>query len=333
MNYDASISTDVSLSKVLDEMILDGTDLEVVVSFLEGHEKQIGEIYQHSAYVYDLYDLAVHPYRINDFLVKHIEYLPGYDKCFAANMLMGLLIQEDYRPDIRNTLKKMIASDPEFSKFRSAGYRGGLQDDINVASGDVDFFKLVEVASNDERDVRYLLNQSYLARSMLMANNFLKFSTKAQFMVLKSIARSLNHTKPLVHATNDLLKQLLIANEVDMFNWVFNVLDVEYPCNEFNYALWEDMYGRCPKNLAATGPGKEMSFEETVFDMNMMETQFDVLDLFLYIYDHCPNRVKGMLEYPDLLEFFNLPFKWEGLDKLRKVGEMAREGGSYASEV
>ena len=29
MNYDASISTDVSLSKVLDEMILDGTDLEV----------------------------------------------------------------------------------------------------------------------------------------------------------------------------------------------------------------------------------------------------------------------------------------------------------------
>lgn len=319
MNYDSSISTEVSLSKVLDEMILDGTDLGIVVSFLEGHESQIGEIYQHSAYVYDLYDLAAHPYRINDFLARHIEDLPGYDKCFATNMLMGLLIQEDYRPDIRNTLKKMIKSDPEFSKFRSLGYKGGLQDDINVAVGDVDFFKLVEVAANDERDVNYLVNRSYLARSMLMANNFLKFSTKAQFMVLKSITKNLNYTKPLVHATNELLKQLLVANEVDIFNWVVNVLDVDIPSNEFNYALWEDMYGRCPKKLANLGR-EEMSFEETVFDMNMMETQFDVLDLFIYIYDHCPNRVKGMLEYPDLLEFFNLPFQWSKLDKLSQVG-------------
>lgn len=320
MNYDQSISTEVSLSKVLDEMVLDGTDLEVVVSFLEGHEKQIGEIYQHSAYVYDLYDLAAHPYRINDFLVKHIVNLQPVDKCFATNMLMGLLIQEDYRPDIRNFLKQVIRSDPEFYKFRSSGYKGGLLDDANVASGDVDFFKLVEVMTKDERDIRYILNHSYLGRSMLMANNFLRFSTKAQFIVLKALANSLNYTKPLVHATNELLKQLLIANEVDIFNWVFNVLDVEYPCNEFNYALWEDMYGRCPKNLAATGPGKEMSFEETVFDMNMVETQFDVLDLFLYIYDHCPRRVKGMLEYPDLLEFFNLPFQWSKLDKLNHVG-------------
>ena len=315
MNYDTSISTEVSLSKVLDEMILDGTDLGIVVSFLEGHESQIGEIYKHSAYVYDLYDLAANPYRFNDFLVRHIGDLPGYDKCFATNMLMGLLIQEDYRPDIRNFLKKLIKSDPEFSKFRSAGYRGGLQDDINVAVGDVDFFKLVEVMTKDERDINYLLNHSYLGRSMLMAGNFLKFSTKAQFMVLKSIAKSLNHTKPLVHATNDLLKQLLIANEVDMFNWVSNVLDIEYPSNEFNYALWEDMYGRCPKNLAAVGL-EEMSFEETVFDMNMVETQFDVLDLFLYIYNHCPNRLRGMVKFPDLLEFFNLPFQWSKLDKL-----------------
>lgn len=319
MNYDSSISTEVSLSKVLDEMILDGTDLGIVVSFLEGHESQIGEIYQHSAYVYDLYDLAAHPYRINDFLARHIEDLPGYDKCFATNMLIGLLIQEDYRQDIKNALRKMIKSDPEFSKFRSLGYKGGFQDDINVAIGDVDFFKLVEAASNDERDINYLVNHSYLARSMLMANNFLQFSTKAQFMVLKSIAKNLNYTKPLVHATNELLKQLLVANEVDIFNWVVNVLDVDIPNNEFNYALWENMYGRCPENLAKRG-SEEMSFEETVFDMNMMETQFDVLDLFIYIYNHCPNRVKGMLEYPDLLEFFNLPFQWSKLDKLSQVG-------------
>ena len=333
MNYDQSISTEVSLSKVLDEMILDGTDFEVVVSFLEGHESQIGEIYKHSAYVYDLYDLAAHPYRINDFLVKHIVDLRPWDKCFATNMLMGLLIQEDYRPDIRNFLKRLMSSDRDFSKFRSNRYRCGLWDDAMVATGDLDISNVVETAAEDQRDVKHILNHTCLSRSVLMAGNFLRFSTKAQFMVLKVLAASMGIDSPLAGPTNDLLKQLLIANEVDMFNWVFNVLNVTYPCNEFNYALWEDMYGRCPKNLAETGPGKEMSFEETVFDMNMMETQFDVLDLFLYIYDHCPNRVKGMLEYPDLLEFFNLPFKWEGLDKLKGVGEMAREGGSCASEV
>ena len=316
MNYDPSISTEVSLSKILDEMILDGTDLQIVVSFLEGHESQIGEIYKHSAYVYDLYDLAAHPYRINDFLVKHIVDLPGYDKCFAANLLMGLLIQEDYRPDIRNLLRKLISSDWDFSKFRGVGYRG-LRDDILVAVGDIDISKVVETATNDERDIRYILNHSYLGRSILMASNFLRFSTKAQFMVLKELSRSLYCNSPLVGPTNDLLKQLLIANEVDMFNWVVNVLGVGYTGTEVNLALYEDMENRVPTKLAMIGKD-EMTFEETVFDMNMVETQFDVLDLFIYLYNHCPNRVRGMVEFPDLLEFFNLPFKWEELERLKQ---------------
>ena len=316
MNYDPSISTEVSLSKILDEMILDGTDLPIVVSFLEGHESQIGEIYKHSAYVYDLYDLAAHPYRINDFLAKHIVDLPGYDKCFAANLLMGLLIQEDYRPDIRNLLRKLISSDWDFSKFRGVGYRG-LRDDILVAVGDIDISKVVEIATNDERDVYRVLNHSYLSRSILMASNFLGFSTKAQFMILKALSISLYRNSPLVGPTNDLLKQLLIANEVDMFNWVVNVLGVDYTGTEVNFALCEDMENRVPTKLAMIGKD-EMSFEETVFDMNMVETQFDVLDLFIYLYNHCPNRVRGMVEFPDLLEFFNLPFKWEELERLKQ---------------
>ena len=75
MNYDVSISTEVSLSKVLDEMILGGTDMEIVLTFLKSHESQIADIYKHSAFVYDLYDLGAHPYRVNDFLVKYIEVL------------------------------------------------------------------------------------------------------------------------------------------------------------------------------------------------------------------------------------------------------------------
>ena len=316
MNYDPSISTEVSLSKILDEMILDGTDLPIVASFLEGHESQIGEIYKHSAYVYDLYDLAAHPYRINDFLAKHIVDLPGYDKCFAANLLMGLLIQEDYRPDIRNLLRKLISSDWDFSKFRGVGYRG-LRDDILVAVGDIDISKVVEIATNDERDVYRVLNHSYLSRSILMASNFHGFSTKAQFMILKALSISLYRNSPLVGPTNDLLKQLLIANEVDMFNWVVNVLGIDFTGTEVNLVLSEDMENRVPTKLAMIGKD-ELSFEETVFDMNMVETQFDVLDLFIYLYNHCPNRVRGMVEFPDLLEFFNLPFKWEELERLKQ---------------
>ena len=34
MNYDSEISLNVNLSRVLDELILDGTDLETIVQFL-----------------------------------------------------------------------------------------------------------------------------------------------------------------------------------------------------------------------------------------------------------------------------------------------------------
>ena len=59
------------------------------------------------------------------------------------------------------------------------------------------------------------------------------------------------------------------------------------------------------------------TFEELVFEMNMMETQFDVLDLFIYIYLFDSGFFKGMKENPGLLEFFNLPFDWNELEKLK----------------
>ena len=84
-----------------------------------------------------------------------------------------------------------------------------------------------------------------------------------------------------------------------------------------NIALLKDWMGRIPEKFRyEDGTG----FEETVFDMNMVETQFDVLDLFIYIYNYGTKKFRGMLEYPDLLEFFNLPFEWKELEKLSQVG-------------
>ena len=326
MNYDASISIDVSLSKVLDEMILDGTDLEVIVAFLQGHEGQIEDIYKHSAFVYDLYDLAAHPYRVNAYLARHIEALPTSDMCFAGDSLANFLVAEEIYPEVMCELRKQLRGNADLLRFRSDGYKGRLIDDQKVASGDVDFIRLVEAISVDNRDIKTFLQESYLARSMLMATNFLKFSTRAQFVILKSVGDIVRHGgrinagKHIIHALNTLLKQLLIAGETTTFNWVVNVLEIHPSNGAIIERMWSDQFERIPKLLGERFGRELTTFEEVVFEMNMMETQFDVLDLFIYIYLFDLHFFKGMKANTELLEFFNLPFHWNELEGFKKGG-------------
>ena len=56
MNYDSSISSTVSLSRILDEMIMDGAEMDTILHFLKTHESGLEDIYKQSAFVYDLYD-------------------------------------------------------------------------------------------------------------------------------------------------------------------------------------------------------------------------------------------------------------------------------------
>ena len=323
MNYDTSISTEVSLSKVLDEMILDGTDLEVIVAFLQGHEGQIEDIYRHSAFVYDLYDLAAHPYRVNDFLMRHIEALPPSDMCFAGDSLANFLVAEDIYPEVMCELRKQLRGNADLLRFRSDGYKGRLIDDQKVASGDVDFIRLVEAISVDKRDIKTFLQESYLARSMLMATNFLNFSTRTQFVILKSVGDIIRYGggriyagKHIIHALNTLLKQLLIAGETETFNWIVNVLEIHPSNGAIIERMWSDQFERIPRLLGERFGRELNTFEEVVFEMNMMETQFDVLDLFIYIYLFDSHFFKGMKANTELLEFFNLPFHWNELEKL-----------------
>jgi len=325
MNYDTSISTEVSLSKVLDEMLLDGTDMEIVLTFLKSHEGQIGDIYKHSAFAYDLYDLAAHPYRVNDFLVKHVDDLPVVDMCFAAESLGNFLSSEDIYPEVMKDLRELFRGNANIINFRAVGYKGGISDDEMVASGELDFFKLVEAITMDKRDASIFLQESYLARSMLMATNFRKFSPRAQFTILSAVGDSLSlpfrrhccHDY-LSHATNTLFKQLLVDGDTEMFNWVVNVLNLSKPPKQsIVETLWVNQFERIPSSLGERFGRELRSFEEVVFEMNMMETQFDVLDLFIYIYLFDADFFKGMKETTELLEFFNLPFDWNELEKLR----------------
>jgi hypothetical protein len=156
---------------------------------------------------------------------------------------------------------------------------------------------------------------------MLMATNFLKFSTRAQFLILKSVGdifryggRRIYAGKHIIHALNTLLKQLLIAGETATFNWVVNVLEI-HPSNSFIIErLWSDQFERIPSLLGERFGRELTTFEEVVFEMNMMETQFDVLDLFIYIYLFDLHFFKGMKANTELLEFFNLPFHWNELE-------------------
>lgn len=311
------------MSKVLDEMILDGTDLEVIVAFLQGHEGQIEDIYRHSAFVYDLYDLAAHPYRVNDFLMRHIEALPPSDMCFAGDSLANFLVAEDIYPEVMCELRKQLRGNADLLRFRSDGYKGRLIDDQKVASGDVDFIRLVEAISVDKRDIKTFLQESYLARSMLMATNFLNFSTRTQFVILKSVGDIIRYGggriyagKHIVHALNTLLKQLLIAGETETFNWIVNVLEIHPSNGAIIERMWSDQFERIPRLLGERFGRELNTFEEVVFEMNMMETQFDVLDLFIYIYLFDSHFFKGMKANTELLEFFNLPFHWNELEKL-----------------
>ena len=325
MNYDHSISSEVSLSKVLDEMILDGTDFNVVVAFLESHESQIEDIYQHSAFVYDLYDLAAHPYRVNAFLTRHVDALPASDMCFASASLANFLVAEDIYPELMKELRELLHGNANVIRFRADGYKGRFREDEMVASNDIDFNKFVEAIAIDKRDAKTFLQESYLARSMLMATNFLNFSARAQFIILSSIDDILRYgggrhsaERHIAHAFNTLLKQLLVAGDTQMFNWIVNVLDLGKTTKRLIIeSLWSDQFERIPASLGERF-GKELNtFEEIVFEMNMMETQFDVLDLFLYIYLFDSKFFKGMRENTELLEFFNLPFDWKDLERLK----------------
>lgn len=324
MNYDHSISTEVSLSRVLDEMFMDGTDFKVVVAFLKSHESQIEDIYKHSAFVYDLYDLAAHPYRVNDFLARHVESLHPLDMCFAEESLAHFLVEEDIYPEIMKELRDNFRGNANLIRFRSDGYKGRFIEDDKVASGDVDFNKLVEAISADKGDVKMFLRESYLARSMLMAGNFLGFSTRTQYVILSSIGDifgvtgwSARSSVPyLAHAVNTLLKQLLVSGETNTFNWVVNVLQLNSTNTLALEKLWSDQFERIPSVFGERLFKDLRTFEEIVFEMNMIETQFDVMDLFIYIYIHAPKIFNGMKENTELLEFFNLPFDWNELEKL-----------------
>lgn len=340
MNYDSEISLNVNLSRVLDELILDGTDLETIVQFLKSHERDIPDIYKGSAMVYDLYDFAAHPYRLDPFLVEHIQDLRTVDFCFAVNALATFLHATEANNSVLGEIKEKYHGVVELVKFDRVGWCGMYGED-RFFNGEKSLVEWLNKAS-DSRDFGSLISHSYLALSAFQASTFLQLNPQSQYLLLKTMQECVVEVGRnwRGHSDSDvflavygefaytLMRQLLACNKMDIFNWVVDVLDFK---NRYGSsiilmsAIRDTIFKLIPKSLGdmvENGSGycetkERVSYEEIVFEMNLLDNGFEQTNLFLYIYLDGDYLLQGMRENKDLMEFFNLPFDWDELAWLK----------------
>ena len=337
MNYDSTISTDVSLSRVLDEMIADGSDFDLIVQFLKSHESSIKDIYAHSALVYDLYDIGRHPYRVEPFLIKHIDDLRDTDFLFAVSSLAAFSTATENK-DLFQELRNRFRGNMVAAQLIRTGW-GGIYGEYNVYTCKT---SLVEWLNKMEgpHDASRFIAHSLLSLSAFQAFTFMNLNPSIQYILLKglltvfseSILRGSRSRDPIL--TNSiygdilagLLRQLLALNHMEMFNWVLDVLEFNRKCYCASAHLQEavklSFHDLIPSSIFDkvrvssfndSDDEDRMSFEEIVFEMNLMGTTFEPYNLFLAIYLGNNYLLKGMKANKELLEFFSLPFDWDEL--------------------
>ena len=320
-NFDGNISTEISLSRILDEMIVDGTDLAVVIKFLHLHEKDIPDMFQDSAFVFDLYDFS-NISSLDPFLVKHMADLPAIDCYFAMNLYASMKGKSVHAlPELEAAVDR-VRSDNLFL-FEE---KWGMKCPWEVLNGDISLWAYVN-GIKDERDMRSFVRNSCAGRSLFMARNFLMLSPSAQYLVITQnvvngvdvgghwgSAKSLVRQRVYAHMLISLIRQMLVAGNVEMFNWIANVACLHHRDHYFSGKVLDEILMRIPHKSIRdmiSPPSWTMpksTFEEIVFETNMYGGQVDGVDVFLAIYLGGGSQLKGMRENSDLLEFLSLPF-------------------------
>ena len=330
MNYDSSISSTVSLSRVLDEMIMDGTEMPTILQFLKSHQDSLGDMFRHSAFAYDLYDLTTRT-SIDGFLLENIDKLRRTEMLFALNSyVMYCMDTHTHDGDIA-MLREKFRGNRVVKDFISAGWTGEYKD-TKFITGEEDFIAYLN-GLTDFRDMSYFLSTSYLAMAAFQASTFLKLSPQIQYIMVVSALKTPHgrHGRLMdgicftyTNLVVALLHQLLMLDEIEMFNWLVGVLGELYKTNGLNfyYGMLETIAERLPKSMRehlapVDMPQSEVEFPELVFDMNLLESQMEPVMLFLYAYLCFGGVHDGMKENRDLLEFFNLPFEWNELDMFK----------------
>lgn len=352
MNYDFTISKNVSLSRVLDEMIAGGSDFDLIVQFLKSHESSIKDIYAHSALVYDLYDLGRHPYRVDPFLVKHIDDLRKIDFLFAVNSLATFSAATENKAILKE-LKGSFHGNTDVVSFLRAGWVG-VSDEDKIYACETDLTSFLNKMAGTHDSVRFIAH-SFLSLSAFQAFTFLNLNPATQFTLLKGfqevfdegILRVPGNRNKILNASicgdilGGLLRQLLVLNQTEIFNWVLDVLEFNgghyFSPSYIRESVKGSIYRMIPESLSdkvmesdlqQENASDMMSFEEIVFEMNLLETMFEPYDLFLVIYLIRGRLLNGMKENKDLLEFFSLPFDWEDLNWMKDEPKADTQGFS-----
>lgn len=331
MAYDASISTEVSLSRILDEMLVDSSvSGEVVISFLRQHENDIADIYGHSTMVYSLYDIMNTGY-VDLFLVEHMDRLSLVDRFYAAATYIKWIENNGGDRSLNRLIREKCRE--AFTTYTpSRSYLCGTHYDNTIFAYETGLVEYLNGHMSDMRDVSNFIGCSYLARNAFEYRNFVLLSPMVQYNLIKGLVkesdggnryssylwgyRAPQRVKMSGYFLCTLLKQLLYMNDIELFNWVINVVDVETNGNMKDF-VGGFLKERMPKSLVDAINGHQMGFEELVFEMNMWETQFDPIDMFLYIYALDKDMLKTMRENRELVEFFNLTFDWNELERMK----------------
>ena len=201
----------------------------------------------------------------------------------------------------------------------------GHYKDRDFIQGEADLVEYLNGVANknDELDINLFMGKSYLAANVFTAKVFNQLNINTKFIILSLVKTHLEYLFPsnieeeyiLMGLAVILLKQLACMNDIDEFNWVVNVLCVlRSPPSQA--LIGEIIRPNLPENIRELIYA-DADFSEVVFDMNLVETQFDVLDLFLYIYIVNNNLRKQMIEAIDLVDFFNLGFDWRELELIK----------------
>lgn len=343
MKYDKSISETIPLHRVLDELILDDTPRNVIVSFLKSHAEAVEDIYANSAFVFDLYDLYQYsPSDFGDFLIENAIHLRKSDLMFFVQNFTQLLSVSSNYWDKAMKLKSLMEEKyrGEFMFGRYGGWNWRLRSDDSIIEGG-DTIQDVVSRIKEAKDMKTFIIHSRFSRNLFQAKNFLSMDAYSQCLFLNALFDNKNYTyrdnysekfrnvsNILAEMTTTLLKQLLVVENVEMFNWMMNI--TKKYCgtsqeNDFMLSVREMFAKRVPRSVMkliwSAGNTIPLSdvLPEAVFEMNLLETQFEPMDLFLYLYLLPREVATDMFTGKDnenlyLLDFFNLPFNWKELE-------------------
>lgn len=309
MFYDLSISDGVSLSRILDEMVMGGSSRELTWQFLEGHAGDLCGVFRHSAFGYDLFDVARGV--VDDGVLRRCAGgLGDVDLWYVGASRQAVVEASGGGGDLgwlgalgRGRLGRFVSARRQFC---------GHVVDRSVGCFDEGLVEALEGLANREGEMGRFVCQSCFLRSAMGAWCYRSLSTLAGYSLLREVGKVVcggGGGGPLEEACGwslfQLMKQLLLMGLVEEYGWVRRVVE-----GQGSYGTWfrSGLFG----SLVPAGLWRVMcsggSLEDLVFEHGLQGGQADSVDLFVWVNLLGRGMWDEAVRDPGLLEMLDLPF-------------------------